>query len=65
MRFLSIVASTVALATALPATAQTTQPVATPANPAPAPSAWPTKEADVTLRAFRFKTGETMDVRMH
>ncbi|MCD2315113.1 alpha/beta fold hydrolase [Sphingomonas sp. IC-11] len=65
MRFLSIVASTAALATALPATAQTTQPVATPANPAPAPSAWPSKEADVTLPAFRFKTGETMDVRMH
>lgn len=54
-----------ALLAAAPAAAQITQPVATPANPAPAPGRWPTKEGDVTLPAFRFKTGETMDVRMH
>lgn len=26
---------------------------------------WPTKEADATLRAFRFKSGETLDLRLH
>ncbi|WP_085810642.1 alpha/beta fold hydrolase [Sphingomonas sp. TZW2008] len=71
MRFLTLLALSAA---ALPATAQTarpapatqtTQPVATPANPAPAATTWPTKEGDVTLTAFRFKTGDTMDVRMH
>ena len=57
-----------AAALALPAGAQTTrttQPVATPANPAPAAATWPTKDGEVTLPAFRFKTGEAMDVRMH
>lgn len=61
MRFLA----PFALAAALPAAAQTTQPVATPATPPPAARTWPTKEGDITLPAFRFRTGETMDVRMH
>jgi len=53
------------LAAALPVAAQTTQPVATPANPAPAPSKWPTKDGDVALPGFRFATGETMDLKIH
>ena len=61
MRLLSLLA----LAAAVPAAAQTTQPVATPANPAPAPGKWPTKEGDVTLPGFRFGTGEVMDLKIH
>jgi homoserine O-acetyltransferase/O-succinyltransferase len=48
---------------------------ASPSPPAPAtnistaPAAtstkWPTREADVTLKSFRFRTGETLDLRMH
>lgn len=53
------------IAAAAPAAAQTTQPVATPANPAPAPTNWPTSEGDVTLPGFRFGTGETMDLKIH
>jgi homoserine O-acetyltransferase len=41
-----------------------TSPVAQAAPAAPA-SRWPTREADFTARGFRFKTGETMDVRLH
>lgn len=34
--------------------------------PAPAPATkWPTKDADATLKAFRFHTGETLDLRLH
>jgi homoserine O-acetyltransferase len=65
MRLLPLIAAGTALTLAASATAQTTQPVATPASPAPAATKWPTKEGDVTLPAFRFKTGEVMDVRMH
>ncbi|WP_066781863.1 alpha/beta fold hydrolase [Sphingomonas sp. CCH5-D11] len=65
MRFLPLLALAVALATAPPASAQITQPLATPANPAPAPASWPTTEGDVILPSFRFNTGETMDVRIH
>lgn len=52
--------------------AQAVQPVTPPAPatnistaPAPAASRWPTKEADAQLRAFRFKTGEVQDIRLH
>lgn len=39
-------------------------PIAAPQTP-PSP-AWPTKEADLTLRAFRFATGETLpELRLH
>lgn len=65
MRFLSLLAVATATAAALPVAAQTTQPVATPATPAPAPTTWPTREGDVTLPAFRFGTGEVMDVKLH
>lgn len=47
------------------------QPVAgTPAPPTPAPatapSKWPVQEGDVTIRDFRFRSGETMPtVRLH
>ena len=40
-------------------------PTATPPAPATTPSRWPTAEADHLVKAFRFGTGETMDVRMH
>lgn len=41
-------------------------PVTTVATaPAPATSKWPTRDADATLKAFRFKTGETLDLRLH
>lgn len=39
-------------------------PIAAPQTP-PSP-AWPTKEADLTLRSFRFATGETLpELRIH
>ena len=65
MRLIPILALAAALPAAAPVAAQTTQPVATPSNPAPAATTWPIKEGEVTLPAFRFKTGEAMDVQMH
>lgn len=50
------------------ATAAVTPPApATNISTAPAPTAskWPTKDADATLKGFRFKTGETIDLRLH
>ncbi len=48
---------------------QSAAPAQTPpiaAVPAPAPqSKWPIQEADFTVPAFKFQTGETMDVRLH
>src|SRR5574338_854092 len=36
------------------------------AQPAPAPKVWPTREADVVLKDFRFGSGEAMpELRMH
>jgi homoserine O-acetyltransferase len=48
---------------AAPAVAQKPTPIATPASPQA--STWPTKEGDVTLKDFAFRSGERMDVRMH
>ena len=33
--------------------------------PAPTAGKWPTREADATLKSFRFHTGETLDLRLH
>jgi homoserine O-acetyltransferase len=43
------------------------QPAATlTAAPAPAPTAWPTREGDAVLRNFRFRSGESLaEVRIH
>lgn len=48
---------------ATPAFAQKAQPVAS--TPGLQTRQWPTKADDVTLRGFRFKSGERLDVRMH
>ena len=53
----------VAVFAAVPAAAQNATPVATP-TAAPAKT-WPTKEGDVTLKDFAFRTGERIDVRIH
>ena len=57
---LLLAAQAATVSTAPPAPATT---IAT--APAPAATKWPTREADATLKGFRFKTGETLDLRLH
>jgi homoserine O-acetyltransferase/O-succinyltransferase len=46
--------------------AQPTSAAAQPLRPAPAAKAWPTSEADVVLKNFRFRSGEALtEVRLH
>ena len=61
----ALITTTLATALATPLAAQTTQPVATTPPPAAPARQWPTREADVVLKDFRFGTGETLDLTMH
>ena len=44
----------------------TAQPATAPPSPPPTAQSWPTREADFTIRDFRFKSGETLPaLRIH